>query len=87
MLWEHLRYHGLGMDALVSVCSWHTNVIMVRAWMLWSAYALRTHAISWFEHGCLSQRMLSGTNDIMDATKRLAAIIFSPKFYTLDPKA
>ena len=35
MLLEHERYSGLGMDALVSVCSWNTNVIMVWAWMLW----------------------------------------------------
>ena len=39
VLWEHERYYGLGMDALVSVCSRNTNVIMVWAWMLWSAYA------------------------------------------------
>ena len=38
-LWEHERYYGLGMDALVSVRSGNVNVIMVRAWMLWSAYA------------------------------------------------
>ena len=35
MLLEHERCYGLGMDALVSVCSWNTNVIMVWAWMLW----------------------------------------------------
>ena len=29
-----LLEHGLGMDALVIVCSWNTNVIMVWAWML-----------------------------------------------------
>ena len=28
-------FYGSGMDALVSICSWNTNVIMVRAWMLW----------------------------------------------------
>ena len=26
MLLEHERYHGLGTDALVTVCSWNTNV-------------------------------------------------------------
>ena len=26
MLLEHERYYGLGMDALVIVCSWNTNV-------------------------------------------------------------
>ena len=35
MLLEHERYYGLGMDALVVVCSWNTNAIMVWAWMLW----------------------------------------------------
>ena len=35
MLLEHERNFGLGMDALVSVCSWNTNGIMVWAWMLW----------------------------------------------------
>ncbi len=29
MLLEHERNYGLGMDALVSVCSWNTNGIMV----------------------------------------------------------
>ena len=29
MLLEHERKYGLGMDALVSVCSWNTNGIMV----------------------------------------------------------
>ena len=35
MLLEHERYYGLGMDALVIVCSWNTNVAMVWACMLW----------------------------------------------------
>ena len=34
MLLEHERNHGLGMDALVTECSWNTNGIMVRACML-----------------------------------------------------
>ena len=42
MLLEHERYYGWGMDALVTVCFWNTNVIMVWAWMLWSPYALGT---------------------------------------------
>ena len=42
MLLEHERFFDLGMDALVSVCSWNTNGIMIWAWMLWSAYALGT---------------------------------------------
>ena len=32
---EHERDYGLGMDSLVSVCTWNTNVIMVLAWVLW----------------------------------------------------
>ena len=36
---EHERYYGFGMDALVRVCCRNTNVIMVLASMLWSAYA------------------------------------------------
>ena len=39
---EHERNYGLGMDALIIVCSWNTNVMMVWAWMLWSSHALRT---------------------------------------------
>ena len=31
---QHERYDGLCMDALVAVCSWNTNVIMVWTWML-----------------------------------------------------
>ena len=34
MLLEHERNYGLGMDALITVCSWNTNGIMVWAWML-----------------------------------------------------
>ena len=36
---KHERNYGLGMDALVSLCSWNTNGIMVLAWMLWSAHS------------------------------------------------
>ena len=42
MLLEHERNYGLGMDALVSVCSGNTSGIIVWAWMLWLAYALGT---------------------------------------------
>ena len=48
----------LVMDALVSVCSWNTNQIMVWVWMLWTAYALGTRTELWFGHGCFGQRML-----------------------------
>ena len=34
MLLERERYYGLSMDALMTVCSWNTNVIKVWAWML-----------------------------------------------------
>ena len=34
-----IMHYGLGMDALVSVCSWNTTGIKVWAWMLWSAHS------------------------------------------------
>ena len=46
------------MDALVTVCVWNTNVIMVWAWVLWSPYALGTRTLSWFGHGRCCHRML-----------------------------
>ena len=52
MLSEHERKYGLGMDALVTVCSSNTNGSMVWAWMLWSAYTLPTRTEVWFGHGC-----------------------------------
>ena len=58
MLLEHERNYDLGMDALVTVCSWNTNGIMVWAWMLWSPYALGTRTELWFGHGCSGHRML-----------------------------
>ena len=62
MLLEYERDYGLGMDALVIVCSGITNEIMVWAWMLWSAYALGIRTRLWFGYGCSDQRMLgSGT--------------------------
>ena len=54
MLSEHERYYGLGMDAVVTGCSWNTNVIMVWAWMLQSPYALGTRTLLWFGRGCSS---------------------------------
>ena len=44
MLLEHEGNYDLGMDALVSGCSWNTNGIMIWAWR--------------FGHGCSGQRML-----------------------------
>ena len=35
MLLEYERDYDFGMDALVTVCSWNTNEIMISAWMLW----------------------------------------------------
>ena len=58
MLLEHERNYGLGMDALVTVCSRNTNGIMIWAWKLWSPYALGTRAEIWFGHGCSGHRML-----------------------------
>ena len=58
MLLEHERYHGLGMDALATVCSWNTNVIMVWAWAHCQPYALGTRTLSWFGHGRIGNRML-----------------------------
>ena len=49
---------GLSLDALVTVCSWNTNGIMVWAWMLWSPYACGTPAEVCFGHGCFGHRML-----------------------------
>ena len=59
MLSEHERYNGLGMDALLIVCSWNTNEMMVWAWMLWSSYALETRTKLSFQHGCSGHGMLS----------------------------
>ena len=58
MLLEHERNYGLGMDALVTVCSWNTNRIMVWAWMLWSLYGLGTRKEFCFGHGCSVDRLL-----------------------------
>ena len=58
MLSGHEQNYGLGMDALVTVCSWNTNAIMLWAWMLWSTYALGTRTQLWFGRGCSGQRML-----------------------------
>ena len=44
MLSEHERYYGLGMDALVIVCSRNTNVIMVWEWLHYLSYALLSYA-------------------------------------------
>ena len=57
MLLEHERSHGFGMHALVTVCSWNTNGVMVWAWMPWSPYALGTRSLARFGYGCSHDRM------------------------------
>ena len=52
MLLDHERSSGLGMDALVTVCSWTTNVVMAWAWMHWLPCALGPRTLLWFRHGC-----------------------------------
>ena len=37
MLLESERNCGLGMDALVAICSWKASGTVVWAWMLWSS--------------------------------------------------
>ena len=58
MLLEPERNNGFGMVALVTVCSWNPNAIMVLAWMHLSPYALGTRTELWFGHGCAGHRML-----------------------------
>ena len=80
MLLEHEGDYGLGMDAMVTVCSWNTNAIMVWAWMHWLPYALEHErnyglgkdAMHWLPyapgtigHGCSPNRTHLHTNGIM----------------------
>ena len=58
MLLEHERNYCLGMDALITVCSWNANEIVVWAWMLWSTYALGTRTELLLGHGSSSHREL-----------------------------
>ena len=58
VLVDHERYYGLGMDALVTMCSWTTNVIRVWAWMHWSPCARGPRTSLWFGHGCTGHRVL-----------------------------
>ena len=58
VLVDHERYNGLGMDALVTVCSWTTNVIMLWTWMHWSPCARGPETSLWFGHGCTGHRVL-----------------------------
>ena len=65
------------MGALVTVCFRNTNVLMVWAWVLWSAYALGTQTLLWFGHGCYSAGMLLEHERYyglgMDATKTVCS--------------
>ena len=53
MPWEPERYSGLGMDALVTVCSGNTNVILA---LVTACSGTRT--LLWFGRGCSGDRML-----------------------------
>ena len=55
---EHERSDGLGVDALVTVCSWKTDATMVWVWMRWQPCALGTRTLFWFCHGCTGHCML-----------------------------
>ena len=58
MLLEYERDYALDMDALVIVCSWNTNEIMLWVWMLWSPYILGIRMRLCFGYGCSGLRML-----------------------------
>ena len=58
VLVDHERYHGLGMDALATVFSWTTNVIMIWACMHWSPCARGPRTSLWFGQGCTGHRVL-----------------------------
>ena len=73
MLLEHERNYGLGIDALVRVCSWNTKgygvsmdaLVRVRSWntseiMAWAWMHWSAYALGelWFGHRCSGDRML-----------------------------
>ena len=58
MLLEHERYYVFGMDAVATVCSWNTSVILFWAWMPWSLYAPGMRTLFCFEHGYSADRTL-----------------------------
>ena len=53
-----LEDHSLGKDALVTVCFWNTDGIMVCAQMLCQLQALGTRTEIWFGNECSGDRML-----------------------------
>ena len=58
MLLERAQNYGLGINALVIECSWNTNGIMVRAWMLWASSTIGTRTELWLGHKCSGHRVL-----------------------------
>ena len=42
---KHVRYYDFSMDALLTVCSRNTKVIMVWAWMPWLSHAFEIQAL------------------------------------------
>ena len=91
MLLEHERNYGLGMDALVSVCSWNTNGIGLGMDAL--AIALTgTRTELWFGHGCSGEPMLAtrGLIRILEVlslySARRGVGRLNPKTLSLKPK-
>ena len=74
LLLEHERNYGLGMDALVTVCFWNTNGIVVWAWMLWSPEAVGDRAqkawiLSWSLHGWSAHYAMRGGSSDFEASE------------------
>ena len=57
MLPEHRRNYDLGTAALVTVCSWNANGIIVWSCMPWSLYALGSRTLVWLAYACACDRM------------------------------
>ena len=79
MLWSPYAFGTrmliwLGMDALVTVCFWNTNVTMVGAWMLWSPYAFGTRTLLWLGMDALVTVCFWNTN----VTMVVAWMLWSP---------
>ena len=81
MLLEHERDYGLGMDALVIVCSGNTSGIMVWAWMLVSTYALGTHGYRKCCAGC-AERQLASCWTVWKLKKSLRTVVYSVRTHT-----
>ena len=61
MLSEHERYYGLGMDALVTVCSRNTYALGRGTLLLFGLVTVRSRNtnVLWFGHGCIGHGMFS----------------------------